>query len=69
LANRETVGLLPGGTLALATHVPFGQQVLPRGIAFMDLAIAQVEELGQGIDLDRVGSSVTSKNRGRTRWK
>lgn len=34
------------GLLVLATHVPFGQQVLARGIIFIDLAIAQIAGLG-----------------------
>jgi zinc/manganese transport system permease protein len=34
------------GLLVLATHVPLGQQVLNRGIVFIDLAIAQVAGLG-----------------------
>src|SRR6185295_4383615 len=34
------------GLLVLATHVPLGQQVLSRGIVFIDLAIAQVAGLG-----------------------
>lgn len=34
------------GVLVLATHVPLGQQVLARGIVFIDLAIAQVAGLG-----------------------
>jgi zinc/manganese transport system permease protein len=34
------------GMLVLATHVPLGQQVLMRGIVFIDLAIAQVAGLG-----------------------
>lgn len=34
------------GLLTLATHVPLGQQVLARGIVFIDLAIAQVAGLG-----------------------
>jgi zinc/manganese transport system permease protein len=34
------------GLLVLATHVPLGQQVLARGIIFIDLAIAQVAALG-----------------------
>ncbi|MBL8689754.1 MAG: metal ABC transporter permease [Rhodospirillaceae bacterium] len=41
--------LLPAflaGLLVLATHVPLGQQVLARGIVFIDLAIAQVAGLG-----------------------
>ena len=41
--------LLPAllaGLLVLSTHVPMGQQVLNRGIVFIDLAIAQVAGLG-----------------------
>lgn len=41
--------LLPAmiaGLLVLATHVPFGMQVLDRGIVFIDLAIAQVAGIG-----------------------
>jgi zinc/manganese transport system permease protein len=41
--------LLPAfvaGLLVLSTHVPLGQQVLNRGIVFIDLAIAQVAGLG-----------------------
>ena len=34
------------GFLVLATHVPLGQQVLARGIVFIDLAIAQIAGLG-----------------------
>jgi zinc/manganese transport system permease protein len=34
------------GLLVLATHVPFGIDVLRRGIIFIDLAIAQVAALG-----------------------
>lgn len=34
------------GLLVLATHVPMGQQVLQRGIVFIDLAIAQIAALG-----------------------
>jgi len=34
------------GLLVLATHVPMGQQVLARGIIFVDLAIAQIAGLG-----------------------
>ena len=34
------------GLLVLSTHVPMGQQVLARGIVFIDLAIAQVAGLG-----------------------
>ena len=37
---------LIGGTLVLMSHVPLGQQVLSRGIVFIDLAIAQVAGLG-----------------------
>jgi zinc/manganese transport system permease protein len=45
LGNLEFSILLPAflaGMLVLATHVPLGQQVLNRGIVFIDLAIAQV---------------------------
>ncbi len=41
--------LYPGllaGLLVIATHVPLGQQVLKRGIIFIDLAIAQIAALG-----------------------
>ncbi len=34
------------GLLVLSTHVPMGQEVLRRGIIFIDLAIAQVAGLG-----------------------
>ena len=34
------------GLLVLSTHVPMGQQVLSRGIIFIDLAIAQIAGLG-----------------------
>ena len=34
------------GLLVLSTHVPLGQQVLARGIVFIDLAIAQVAGFG-----------------------
>ena len=34
------------GLLILATHVPFGKEVLQRGIIFLDLAIAQIAALG-----------------------
>ena len=34
------------GLLVLATHVPLGQEVLKRGIIFIDLAIAQITGLG-----------------------
>lgn len=37
---------LLAGLLVTATHVPFGQRVLQRGIIFLDLAIAQVAGLG-----------------------
>src|SRR5437867_6194531 len=49
--------LLPAflaGVLVPATHVPLGTQVLPRGIVFIDLAIAQIA--GCGVLLaDRLG--------------
>lgn len=34
------------GLVVLSTHVPLGQEVLKRGIIFIDLAIAQVAALG-----------------------
>jgi zinc/manganese transport system permease protein len=34
------------GLLVLSTHVPLGQQVLRRGIIFIDLALAQIAGLG-----------------------
>jgi len=37
---------LLAGLLVLATHVPLGQQVLRRGIVFIDLAVAQIAALG-----------------------
>lgn len=37
---------LAAGLLVLATHVPLGQEVLRRGIIFIDLAVAQVAALG-----------------------
>ena len=37
---------LAAGLLVLATHVPLGQEVLKRGIIFIDLAIAQIAGLG-----------------------
>ncbi len=37
---------LVAGLLVLSTHVPLGQEVLRRGIIFIDLAIAQVAGLG-----------------------
>lgn len=37
---------LAAGLLVLSTHVPLGQEVLRRGIIFIDLAIAQVAGLG-----------------------
>ena len=50
---------LLAGLLVLSTHVPLGQQVLKRGIIFIDLAIAQVAGLGviiaANMDLDIQG--------------
>lgn len=37
---------LCAGLLVLITHVPMGQQVLARGIVFIDLAVAQIAGLG-----------------------
>jgi zinc/manganese transport system permease protein len=48
-AGAEFSILIPAfvaGLIVLATHVPMGQQVLRRGIVFIDLAIAQVAGLG-----------------------
>ena len=51
------------GLLVLSTHVPLGQQVLARGIIFIDLAIAQVAALGvilaQAIGVDEHGYDKT----------
>jgi zinc/manganese transport system permease protein len=48
--------------LVLSTHVPLGQQVLARGIIFIDLAIAQVAALGvilaQYLGMDEQGYGV-----------
>lgn len=49
LSLDELLILIPAllaGVLVLATHVPLGQQVLKRGIIFIDLAIAQIAGLG-----------------------
>ncbi|MGA8277196.1 MAG: metal ABC transporter permease [Rhodanobacteraceae bacterium] len=50
------------GLIVLATHVPLGQQVLKRGIIFIDLAIAQVAALGvigaQFFEVDQNGWAV-----------
>ena len=49
MMDTELSILLPAflaGLLVLSTHVPLGQQVLARGIVFIDLAIAQVAGLG-----------------------
>jgi len=37
---------LAAGLVILSTHVPLGQEVLNRGIVFIDLAIAQIAGLG-----------------------
>lgn len=37
---------LAAGLLVVSTHVPLGQQVLARGIIFIDLAVAQIAGLG-----------------------
>ena len=45
MSNIEIQILLPPflvGLLVLSTHVPFGREVLSRGIIFIDLAIAQI---------------------------
>lgn len=46
-SNLSILGpALLAGILVLLSHVPLGQQVLARGIVFIDLAIAQVAGLG-----------------------
>jgi len=40
------VPALLAGVLVVSTHVPLGQEVLKRGIIFIDLAIAQIAALG-----------------------
>lgn len=37
---------LVAGLLVIATHVPMGQEVLKRGIIFIDLAVAQIAAVG-----------------------
>jgi zinc/manganese transport system permease protein len=53
---------LAAGILVLATHVPLGQQVLKRGIIFIDLAIAQIAGLGvllaNSVGLDESGIGI-----------
>ena len=57
---------LAAGILVTATHVPLGQQVLKRGIIFIDLAIAQIAALGVllahslGLEGSVVGVQVTA---------
>ena len=52
ILNLDTINLsilgpaMLAGLLVLATHVPLGQQVLKRGIVFIDLAVAQIAALG-----------------------
>jgi len=48
-ANIELMLIVPAflaGVLVLSTHVPLGQEVLKRGIIFIDIAIAQMAALG-----------------------
>lgn len=48
-SGLEASILLPAflaGLLVVATHVPLGQEVLRRGIIFIDLAIAQIAGMG-----------------------
>jgi len=43
----DIIGLpMLAGLLVVATHVPLGQEVLRRGIIFIDLAVAQIAGLG-----------------------
>ncbi len=57
---------LIAGALVSLSHVPLGQQVLRRGIVFIDLAIAQVAALGviaaqtAGLDLHGVMTQVAA---------
>ena len=54
--------LLPAlcaGVLVMATHIPFGLQVLERGIIFIDLAIAQVAGLGAYLVLFALGDDAS----------
>lgn len=47
LLNWSILGpAIVAGLLVLSTHVPLGQEVLKRGIIFIDLAIAQIAGLG-----------------------
>ena len=47
LLNWSILGpAIIAGLLVLSTHVPLGQEVLKRGIIFIDLAIAQIAGLG-----------------------
>jgi zinc/manganese transport system permease protein len=60
IAQLTIVGpALLAGALVLATHVPLGQEVLRRGIIFIDLAVAQMAGLGvvaaSGFGLDTHG--------------
>ncbi|HET6628799.1 MAG TPA: metal ABC transporter permease [Woeseiaceae bacterium] len=53
---------LAAGLLVLSTHVPLGQEVLKRGIIFIDLAIAQIAGLGviaaHGFNWEQAGLAV-----------
>jgi zinc/manganese transport system permease protein len=50
ILSSEMLGLLApafaAGLIVASTHVPLGQEVLKRGIIFIDLAIAQIAALG-----------------------
>lgn len=50
MVSPEMLGLLAtafmAGLIVALTHVPLGQEVLKRGIIFIDLAIAQIAALG-----------------------
>jgi len=48
-SNFDLMLIVPAflaGALVLSTHVPLGQEVLKRGIIFIDIAIAQIAALG-----------------------
>lgn len=50
ILSSEMLGLLApafiAGLIVASTHVPLGQEVLKRGIIFIDLAVAQIAALG-----------------------
>jgi len=70
---------LVAALIVLATHVPLGQEVLKRGIVFIDLAIAQVAVLGlivaetlgfeaQGIEMQGIAVGAALAGAGLMAW-